>query len=216
MSLLEKPSIYNAQSVYNQGGGGRIPDNIGVIVLNNNSNAKQTNINNTYFEVGGGTSVQGGVVPMLPLIEGDSINDYEFSINANCRLNPGQGYTSLIDRTFSSESNAMSTPFIELNYSNNKVGLRVAGSFINEYDVSIVNQDKIIKISYSRNDGYVKVYIDDVLLVSSYAPNLLNGAKILPSFGNKVTYASCPGALTKLYWKHTYIKVDNRIIWGVG
>lgn len=214
--IENKPSIYNAPGVYNMGGGGGIPDNIGVMVLNNNSNAKQTNINNTYFEVGGGTTTQGGIIPMLPLIEGDSINDYEFSINVNCTLNPGQGDTSLIDRAFSSESNAMSTPFIELNYSATKVGLRVAGSFVNEYNVSIVNQDKIIKISYSRNDGYVKVYIDDVLLVSSYAPTLLNGAKILPSFGNKVTYAYSPGALTRLYWEHTYIKVDNRIIWGVG
>ena len=196
-----KPSIYNAQSVYNQGGGDGLENPICIDITNSDRN-DPCYINDVGFFVRG-TTTNAGFSPKLQITEFSNI---EINLHVYIPPHSTTGVTGLITKA------PTASHFIQLYYTVSAVGLRINNSFVNEFPKVIVDKESRIKITYNKTTRYYLIYIDDVLLADGTTIDF-TGRDICVAFGFRDgTFGYQPRIGTIYYKEGTNIIVDGRAV----
>ena len=199
--IENRPGIYNAQSVYNQGGSDGLENPICIDVTNSDYN-DPCYINNVGFFVRG-TTCNAGISPKLQITEFTNI---EINLHVYIPPHSTTGVTGLITKA------PTASYFIQIYYTASAVGLRINNSFVNEFPKVIVDKEIRVKITYNKTTRYYSIYINDVLLADGTTIDF-TGRDICVAFGFRDGSFSYHPRIGTIYYKEgTNIIVDNKTV----
>lgn len=199
--IENKTSIYNAQSVYNQGGGDGLENPI-CIDITNSDYKDPCYINDVGFFVRG-ANTHAGLSPKLQITDFTSV---EINLHVYIPPHSTTGDTGLISKA------PTASHFIQLYYNATNVGFRINNSFVNQLPKVIVDKEIRLKITYNKNTRLYAIYIDDVIFANGTTIDF-TGRDICVAFGFRDgTFTYQPRIGTIYYKEGTNIIVDGRAV----
>lgn len=225
--IENKPSIYNANSVYNQGGGGGgsiVPfdpyyirstyvENNSQTFIVDNEKIKQVQSNKSIFGFGS-TSL---AVPFT------DINELEISFHGIIKSkypNFNHGETWVISCGYNANTDSFPDYpslgfFVRKNSSDNYARTLYGNSY-----VTLINNPQIydnetrIKLKFVRSEAKLYTYINDTPTVSNINASQLDGLTLRVGYGVLSSYDMGIMSSSTIYNKGTFVKVNGALIWG--
>lgn len=227
MSLLEKSSVYEQPSVYNQGGGGggsNVPfdpyyirstyvENNSQTFIVDNEKIKQEQNNKSTFGIG----------PTSLAVPFADINEFEIAFHGIVKSKYptyNHGETWIICCGYNAESdswidNPMLGFFVRKNSSDNYARTLYGNSYVTLIsNPQIYDQEKRIRLKYVRSEARLYTYIDNSTTVSNINASELDAKTLRVGFGVIWNYDQGIMGSSTIFNAGTFVKINGSLIWG--